>query len=133
MRHKKTVLMIISLMLIFGGIVRLFANETLFEIFGMKYLWIDHNYFLYIYKVLGAFVILLGLIIFRVSKNPEEYLNVLKTIKFGLILIGIVMIISGYSIKLPLLIYAPDFVFCFVIAFYLHANMNYKTLKRNND
>jgi len=124
MRNKKIVLMIISLMLIFGGIVRLFANETLFEIFGMKNLWIDHNYFIYIYKVLGAFVILTGLMFFTISKNLEKNLNILNTMKIGLIIIGIVMVTSGYFIKLPFLFYAPDFIFCFVIAFYLHTNMN---------
>jgi len=126
MGNKKKVLMIISLMLMFGGIVRLFANETLFEIFGMKNLWIDHNYFMYIYKVLGAFVILTGLIFFTISKNLEKNLNILNTMKIGLIIVGIVMLTSGYFIKLPILFYAPDFIFCFVIAFYLHTNLSTK-------
>ncbi len=116
--------MIISIMLIFGGIVRLLENETLFELFGMRKLWIDHNYFKYIYKVLGSFVILTGLVFFTISKNLEKNLNILNAIKIGLIIVGIVMVYSGYFMKLTLLFYAPDFIFCFVIAFYLHTYRN---------
>ena len=69
MKKQKVILQIISLMLVFGGLVRLFANEAAFEIFGMKNLWIDQKYFIYIYKILGSFVILTGLLIFSISKN----------------------------------------------------------------
>jgi len=41
MKKQKVILQIISLMLVFGGLVRLFANGAAFEIFGMKNLWFD--------------------------------------------------------------------------------------------
>lgn len=107
-------------MFIFGGLVRLFATEVTFEIFGMKNLWVDHKYFIYIYRVLGSFVIFTGLLIFSVSRSIENYSNVLNTMKWGLIIIGTTMTIAGYYVRLPLLFYAPDFMFCFAIAFFIH-------------
>ena len=116
-------------MLVFGGLVRLFAAEGAFEIFGMKNLWIDHKYFIYIYRVLGSFVILTGLLIFSISRNIENNLAVLNTMKWGLIIIGTTMTISGYYLKLPLLFFAPDFIFCFAIAFYLHIILNSRKIE----
>jgi len=120
MVNRKTVLQILSIILILGGIVRLFANETVFEIFGMKNLWVNHKYFIYIYKVLGAFVILTGMFFYTISKNIEKNHNVLNTMKWGLIIVGITMSVSGYFIELPLVFYAPDFIFCFSVALYIH-------------
>ena len=118
-------------MLVFGGLVRLFANEVTFEIFGMKNLWVDHKYFIYIYKVLGSFVILTGLLIFSISRNIEKNLDVFNTMKWGLIIIGTTMTIAGYYVGLPLLFYAPDFIFCFVIAFYIHTNVYSGKIKKS--
>ena len=126
MKKLKSILQIISMMLIFGGLVRLFANKAAFEIFGMKNLWIEQKYFIYIYKVLGSFVILTGLLFFSISKNIENNLNVLNIMKWGLIIIGITMTISGFYLRLSLLLFAPDFIFCFAIAFYIHAILNSK-------
>ena len=119
MKNEKVILQIIALMLVFGGLVRLFANENIFEIFGMNDLWVDHMYFNYIYRVLGAFVIFAGLLFFSVSRNIEKNINVLNVMKWGFIIIGTVMTIAGYYVQLPLLYYAPDFLFCFAIAVYL--------------
>ena len=116
-------------MLVFGGLVRLFAGEGTFEIVGIKNLWIDHKYFIYIYKVLGSFVILTGLLIFSISRSIENNLAVLNTMKWGLIIVGTTMTIAGYCVKLPLLFYAPDFIFCFAIAFYMHTILNSRKIK----
>ena len=131
MKNQKVILQIISLMLVFGGLVRLFAGESTFEIFGMKNLWIDHKYFIYIYKVLGSFVILTGLLIFSISRSIENNLTVLNTMKWGLIIIGTTMTITGYYLRLSLLFFAPDFIFCFVIAFYIHTILNSRKIKKN--
>lgn len=124
MKNQKVILQIISLMLVFGGLVRLFAGEGVFEIFGMKNLWTDHTFFIYIYRVLGSFVILTGLLIFSISRSIENNLAILNTMKWGLIIIGTTMTIAGYSLKLPLLFFTPDFIFCFAIAFYMHIILN---------
>jgi len=69
---NKTILRIIAIMFIFGGVVRLFANQYLFEAFGMDSLWPGHPYFIYIYSVLGAFVILTGLIVCAITFNMKK-------------------------------------------------------------
>ena len=119
LKRIKVILKIIALLLVFGGLVRLFANESIFEIFGMKDLWVDHMYFNYIYRVLAAFVIFTGLLFFSVSRNIEKNINVLKAIKWGFIIVGATMTIAGYYAQLPLLYYAPDFLFCFAVAVYI--------------
>ncbi len=129
MKNRKIILQIVSLMLVFGGVVRLFATETTFEIFVIENLWVDHKYFIYIYRVLGAFVILTGLLFFSIARNIEKNLNILNTMKWGLILVGTTMAIAGYHIRLPLLYYAPDFIFCYAIAFYLHKNINSEKIR----
>ena len=132
MKTYRNVLKIVSLLIIFGGIVRLFANETVFIIFGMDALWTDHDYFFYIYKVLGAFVILTGLVIYSISRDINKNLNILNTIKLGLFIIGATMAISGFIVKLPLIFYLPDFLFCFLITilFQIISNKVKKTSKK---
>ena len=122
MKKQKIILQIIALTMIFGGVVRLLANETTFEIFKMGNLWVDDKYFIYIYRVLGAFVILIGLLFFSISKNIQKNINVLNAMKYGLILVGTIMAIAGYHIKLPFVYYFPDFIFCYAISFYLFIN-----------
>jgi len=116
MKTHRTILKIISLLFIFGGIIRLFANETVFTIFGMNDLWTDHDYFIYIYRVLGAFVILTGLIIYSISRDVNKNLNIINTMKFGFLFIGLTIVISGFIVKLPIIFYLPDFLFCFSIS-----------------
>jgi hypothetical protein len=96
------------------------AGETTFRLFGMTILWSDHFYFVYIYRVLGAFVILTGLLLFVIATNLETYRPVLVVMKFGFLLIGITMLLAGYLTGLPVLFYAPDFIFCFALSLYLH-------------
>lgn len=57
---QKLGLQIIAFMFIIGGLVRLFAGEETFKIFGIEKLWLDNDYHTYIYKVLAAFVVFMG-------------------------------------------------------------------------
>ncbi len=123
MKNITIVLQIIATAFVLGGTVRLFANEATFEIFKMGDLWINDKYFIYIYRVLGAFVILTGLLFFSISKNIEKNINVLNIMKWGLMIVGTTMAITGYLIKLPFLYYAPDFIFCYAISIYLFLNL----------
>ena len=131
MKKQKIILQILALMFVMGGLVRLFANEFTFEIFGMKDLWVDHKYFIYIYRVLGAFVILTGLLLFSISRSIENNLHILNTMKWGFLIIGMTMTIAGYYIRLPLLFYVPDFIFCFALAFYIHTIINSIKITKN--
>jgi hypothetical protein len=121
MISRKRTLQIFSVLFIFGGIVRLFANRTIFEIFRMEDLWVEHGYFIYIYRVLGSFVILTGLILFVISKNLEKYSNLYFVLTIGFIFIGLVMMATGVLLKLPLIFYFTDFVFCFIVAWSINA------------
>jgi hypothetical protein len=116
MNSRKRILQIFSVLFIFGGVVRLFANRTIFRIFQMEELWVEHIYFIYIYRVLGSFVILTGLILFTISKNLEKYSNLYSVLTIGFVFIGLVMIVAGVLLKLPLIFYFTDFVFCFIVA-----------------
>jgi len=120
MNFKKRLLQIISVLFVFGGIVRLFANKALFAIFQMEELWTDHLYFIYIYRVLGAFVILSGLILFTISKNQKLYSNLSPVLAAGFVLIGLVMIITGILLELPPMFYVADFMFCFIVAWFFY-------------
>jgi hypothetical protein len=117
---RKWLLRTLSLLFMFGGIIRLFANEKLFSLFWMQDLWSDHPYFLYIYRVLGAFVILTGLFIFGISKNIEGHAALIPFVKWGFLVIGCTMLATGYFVGLHWLFYVFDFIFCFGLAGYFH-------------
>ena len=116
MAKYSKLLRILGALFILGGLVRIFANKALFEFFLMGELWADHPYFLYIYKVLGAFVILNGMIIYVVSFRLEEQKNLLSALSYGFILIGLVMALTGYMAGLPIAFYILDALFCFALA-----------------
>lgn len=120
MKKQRIILRTLAVLLILGGVTRLFADEIIFEFCGMKDLWVSHPYFVYIYKVLGAFVILTGLLFAAISRKIRRNLNVLRTLQWGFVFVGIVMAVAGYLSQLHLIFYAPDFVFCFVIAFLIY-------------
>jgi hypothetical protein len=112
----KRLLQVIAITLVAGGSVRLFANRTLFERFGIGEVWIEQPYALYIYRVLGAFVILVGIVAFMMARNPERYSRLLVALALGFILVGIVMLAAGSMLGLPLRFYLPDPIYCFAFA-----------------
>lgn len=116
MKKQRIILRTLAVLLILGGMTRLFADEIIFDFFGMKALWVNHPYFVYIYKVLGAFVILIGFLFFAVSNKIRRNLNVLKTLQWGFLFVGVVMGVAGYLSQLNLVFYAPDVFFCLVIS-----------------
>jgi hypothetical protein len=128
MKLRIKVLQLLAILFVFGGIVRLFANKKIFEIFMMKNLWVDHTYFIYIYRVLGAFVILTGLILFTISRNIKKYSSLFNVLTWGFILVGLVMAVAGFLLNLPVIFYFADFLFCFIIAGFF-----YQTTKQSFD
>ena len=114
-------------MFIYGGVVRLFANQDLFDAFGMDSLWADHPYFIYIYRVLGAFGILTGMMVYAITFITIENRKLMNTMAIGFIMEGLTMVISGYLSKLHIGFYITDFLFCFVVAYFLfRTNYNLK-------
>ena len=120
MEKIQKILKIIAILFLSGGIVRLFANEMIFRFAGIGSLWINDSFFIYIYKVLGAFVIFCGLILYAVAENIRKYLALLGMIKWGMLIIALTMLVTGIYVNLPLIFFAPDFSFCFIIALILY-------------
>ena len=118
--HKKTVhqvlLKVFSVFVVIGGLVRLVANQQTFQSFMIGELWVSHPYFVYIYRVLGAFVIFAGVTIFMISQDPARYAKILRVWGFCLLLIGAVMGVAGYVLGMSLLHYVIDSLFIFIIA-----------------
>ena len=71
------------------------------------------------------------MLIFSVAGNIRHNLIVLNYLKWGLIIVGTTMLIAGYIVQLPLLFYAPDFIFSYALAFCLQ--MISKAGKNNNN
>lgn len=65
-------------------------------------------------------MILTGLILSAISKNLEKYSNLYFVLRIGFVFIGLVMLATGVLLKLPLIFYFTDFVFCFIVAWSLN-------------
>jgi hypothetical protein len=113
---KSLTLKVLAVLFILGGVVRLIAHRATFQAFLIGQLWSPHPYAIYIYRILGAFVVFVGISLFVTAQNPKHYATLLKMWSLGFIFIGIVMLLAGSLLRLSLIHYAPDFVFCCVIA-----------------
>lgn len=117
MRVEYTLIMrILGYLFLFGGFVRLFADENLFNLFAMGEAWSDHPYFIYLYRVLGAFVILAGLVIIQVSRDPGKYREIIRMLMWGFLVIGAVMLVTGILTDLASYLFALDALFAFILA-----------------
>jgi hypothetical protein len=113
---QQAILKVLSILMLFGGFVRLVAGRQTFRSFMIEELWVPHPYFIYIYRVLGAFVIFTAVTLFVIARDPIRYAKILKVGGFFFAFVGLVMLIAGYSLHMSLLHYAFDFLFCFLIA-----------------
>ncbi|MEJ2637079.1 MAG: hypothetical protein P8184_17550 [Calditrichia bacterium] len=105
---------------IFGGIVRIVATSGLFSVLGMGDLWVDHAYFIYIYKVLGGFVILTGLLLWSLAGKAGEWTGGLRMMKWGMVIVGLVMLVTGWWSGLNVRFFLIDVVFSWLVAVLLH-------------
>jgi hypothetical protein len=108
-------LKVFSVFMIFGGTVRLFAGRTMFESFLIGELWSSHPYFIYIYRVLGAFVIFAGIVVFVIARAPLRYDQLLKACGLCFSVIACVMLLGGLLLRMSLLHYAFDVTFCVIL------------------
>ena len=115
-RTLQFALRILSALTIFGGVVRLFAGRNTFESFAIGELWTSQPYFIYIYRVLGAFVIFLGIVLFVLANEPYRYRSVIRTFGLCFAFAACVMLLSGLFLKMAFLHYAFDLAFCMVVA-----------------
>jgi hypothetical protein len=116
MRLKGLVLRVIAVTLLFGGTVRVFATRRLFEAFGIGELWPEQVYAIYIYRVLGAFVIFAGIVLLLLARDPGKHAEVVRGCAVGFFFIGLVMIVTGLALSLPVRHCLPDPAYSFVIA-----------------
>lgn len=112
---KVILLRFVAVTLLVGGAVRVFATRTLFEAFGIGALWMETPYSVYIYRVLGALVVLAGIVLMIIGGAPEKYRGVLRGYALGFAIIGAVMVAAGLTSGLPLRYYLPDPAYCFLI------------------
>ena len=113
---QQVVLKVLAILMIVGGAVRLLANQGTFQSFMIDNLWVSHPYFVYIYRVLGAFVVLAGVILYMIGRDPVRYASMLQAVAFCFSLIGVVMVIAGYALKMAFMHYAFDFFFSFLVS-----------------
>ena len=112
---KVVVLRFVAVTLLVGGTFRIFATKALFRAFGIGDLWMQTPYAIYIYRVLGGFVLLSGIILMFVSVSLQNNRKLLKGCALGFAVIGVVMLVTGLTSGLPLRYYLPDPVYCFLI------------------
>ena len=105
-----------SVLMIAGGIVRIFAGENTFALFGIGQLWIEEPYALYVYKILGAFVIFTGASVYAVFGDPVRYRKILLLWAYLLLMTGGVMLASGLVLNIPWIFSLPDYLFVFTLA-----------------
>lgn len=108
---KKRLLLIISLAFMLGGIVRLFANQSIFGIFKMAHLWSGEPFFVYIYKLLGVFVLWMGILLFVASRDAVRYRGIIRGSILGLLLFFVVSLWTGLATGLGLQYFLVDSIF----------------------
>jgi hypothetical protein len=112
---KIALLRFVAVTLLVGGAFRVFATRALFHAFGIGDLWMQTPYAVYIYRILGGFVVLSGIILMIVSGSPGSNRRLLKGYALGFAFIGVIMLVSGLITGLPSRYYLPDPVYCFLI------------------
>jgi hypothetical protein len=116
MQIRRIIIRVIAVTLLLGGLVRIFASKAVFELLGMAGLWVDRPYAVYIYRILGTFVVLVGLVLLVISRDPDKNRELLKVCAGGFLLLAVVMITAAVSVHLPLRYYLPDPVYSLVLA-----------------
>jgi hypothetical protein len=118
---KNTILRIVSIAFLIGGMGRLIATEGVFRLFKMQSLWIDQPFFIYNYKVLGVFVIWVGIILFICSKDVIKYKSIIRANIIALVIFFLVTLLTGIFTGLGLRFYLVDSIFSLIliILFYI--------------
>jgi hypothetical protein len=120
-KAKNTVLRVISILFLIGGIGRLIAAERVFRLFKIQFLWIDQPFFIYNYKVLGVFVIWVGIILFICSNDVTKYKSLIRGNILALVIFFLVTLLTGIITGLGLRFYLVDSIFSLIliILFYI--------------
>ncbi|MCK4404601.1 MAG: hypothetical protein KAW02_05865 [candidate division Zixibacteria bacterium] len=117
---KRRILLIISLAFLVGGIGRLVASEGVFRIFQMEHLWLGEPFFIYTYKLLGVFVIWIGIILFVCSKDVIKYRSVIIGSILALLLFFVVSLLTGFITGLGVQFFLVDSIFSLILIVLLY-------------
>jgi hypothetical protein len=112
---KRTVLLIISLALMIGGIGRLVANQAIFRAFHMDHLWLNQPFAWYNYKLLGVLVLWLGIILFVCSRDVIRYRGIIRASILGLLLFFVVSLVAGFAAGLETQYFLVDSIFSLIL------------------
>jgi hypothetical protein len=112
---RKTGLFIISLFMMLGGLVRLLANQSVFRIFGMDHLWFAEPFALYNYRLLGVFVLWMGLVLFVCSRDVIRHTGIIRVSILGLIVFFVVSLLSGFAAALDARFFLVDSIFSLIL------------------
>jgi hypothetical protein len=117
---KSEILLFISLAFIIGGAVRILANEDIFRFFRMEHLWSNEPFFVYIYKLLGVFVLWMGILLFIASQDVKRYKGMVLGSILGLALFFVVSLVTGFTAGLELLYFIVDSIFSLFLVVVLY-------------
>ncbi len=113
--RRSTILLIVSLALMLGGFVRLVANEAIFRLFRMEHLWFGEPFAWYNYKLLGVFVLWMGIILFVCSRDVIRYRGVIRASILGLLLFSAVSLVAGLASGLATQFFLVDAIFSLIL------------------
>jgi hypothetical protein len=112
---RRTVLLIISVAFLIGGLGRLIANKGFFAIFQMEHLWSNQPFVIYNYKLLAVFVIWVGIILLICSRDLTRYRSIITGSIVGLGLFFVVSLVAGFATGLGLRYFLVDSVFSLIL------------------
>jgi hypothetical protein len=112
---KNTILRAVSVAFLIGGVGRLIASEGVFRLFKMQFLWTDQPFFIYNYRVLGVFVIWVGIILFICSKDVAKYKSLIRGNLLALVIFFLVTLLTGILTGLGAKFYLVDSIFSLIL------------------
>jgi hypothetical protein len=120
MSQKNIILRVVSIAFLIGGVGRLIATEGVFKLFKMQFLWTNQPFFIYNYKVLGVFVIWVGIILFICSKDVAKYKSIIRGNILALVIFFLVTLLAGIITGLGLRFYLVDSIFSLILIVLLY-------------
>jgi hypothetical protein len=120
MHPKNTILRVVSIAFLIGGIGRLIATEGVFKLFKMQHLWYNLPFVIYTYKVLAVFVIWVGIVLFICSKDVAKYKPIIRGSILALIIFFLVSLFTGILTSLGLRFYLVDSIFSLILIVLLY-------------
>lgn len=118
MKIKEIILRFFAIMLFAGGILRVLATASVFYKLRIGYFWIEDDYYKFVNKIMGAFLILCGFLFWAVAKDIIRFRFVMGPFGMGIFVFGLIIAAFGYLLGLQIWSWAPDaLLFTFIAIF----------------